>query len=206
MKCVLFDLWGNHHSFISEMGHSRHNDHQKDVKRYSGGQIILDGIKSALNFIVKKIGNFVFGGIFSVFSRISSEAYRALTWSTPMYYIYDSFLCPGDRRSGGILFLSYLSFCHSVLLSETLTLLRTFELLVLEFIHFTWVFVQLVPTFFYSVTLTLEAYYFYKKTITLQIIFKQWMLELEYSMRQGLLMGTNNFDLVTLTLEFDLLN
>nr|XP_022338915.1 uncharacterized protein LOC111134302 isoform X1 [Crassostrea virginica] len=63
----------------NEMGHRRHNDHQKDVKRYSGGQIILDGIKSALNFIVKKIGNFVFGGIFSVFSRISSEAYRALT-------------------------------------------------------------------------------------------------------------------------------
>ena len=27
------------------------------------------------------------------------------------------FLCPRDRRSGGILFLSCLSFCHSVILS-----------------------------------------------------------------------------------------
>ena len=38
-----------------------------------------------------------------------------------------AFLCPRNRRSGGILFLSCLSFCHSVLLSETLTLLITFE-------------------------------------------------------------------------------
>ena len=36
------------------------------------------------------------------------------------------FMLPRSR-SGGILFLSCLSFCHSVLLSETLTLLITFE-------------------------------------------------------------------------------
>ena len=70
---------GNHHSFISEMDHKRHNSHQKDEKRYSGGHIILDGIKSVINFIVKKAADFVIGGFFSVFSRISSVAYRALT-------------------------------------------------------------------------------------------------------------------------------
>ena len=70
---------GNHHSFISEMDRKRHNDHQKDEKRYSGGHIILDGIKSAFNFIVQKAADFMFGGIFSVVSRISSAAYRALT-------------------------------------------------------------------------------------------------------------------------------
>ena len=51
-------------------------------------------------------------------------------------------LCPQDQKSGGILFLSCLSFCHSVLLSETLTLLITFEQWVLELWYFTchWVF------------------------------------------------------------------
>ena len=78
---------GNHHSFISEMDHKRHNGHQNNVKRYSGGHKILDVIKSAINFIVKKVADFVFDGIFSVFSRISFAAYRALTRSTPMYYI-----------------------------------------------------------------------------------------------------------------------
>ena len=61
------------------MGHKRHNGHQKDVKRYSGGHKILDRIKVAANFIVKKAADFVLSGIFSVFSRNSSAAYRAFT-------------------------------------------------------------------------------------------------------------------------------
>ena len=135
--CILLGIWnvfysiyvkGNHHSFISEMDRKRHNDHQKDEKRYSGGHIILDGIKSAFNFIVQKAADFMFGGIFSVVSRISSAAYRALTWSTP------------SKMGGGTLFLSCLSFCHSVLLSETLTLLITFEQSVLKLWYFTWIF------------------------------------------------------------------
>ena len=59
------------------------------------------------------------------------------------------FLCPRDRRSGGgILFLSCLSFFHFVifLLSETYTLLITFEQWVLElFFYFTWVFLVIRP-------------------------------------------------------------
>ena len=74
------------------------------------------------------------------------------------------FLCPRDRRSGGKLFLSGLSFCHSVLLSKTLTLLITFEQWVLELRYFTWIF-PVIRCFcgyhyyfflFLPVTLTLE--------------------------------------------------
>ena len=56
------------------------------------------------------------------------------------------FFCPRDQRSGGILFLSCLSFCNSVLLSETLTLLITFEQWVLELWYFTWVFLVIRPS------------------------------------------------------------
>ena len=50
--------------------------------------------------------------------------------------------------------------CHSVLFSETLTLLISFEQWVLELWCFTWVFLVIRPSrgyhFFYPVTLTLE--------------------------------------------------
>ena len=43
-------------------------------------------------------------------------------------YLYELVLIrQRDRRSGGILFLSCMSFCNSVLLSETLIFLITFE-------------------------------------------------------------------------------
>ena len=58
------------------------------------------------------------------------------------------FLCPRDQWSGSILFLSCLSFCNSVLLSETLTLLITFKQRVLELLYFTWgilVYTHVIP-------------------------------------------------------------
>ena len=61
---------------------------------------------------------------------------------------------PPRLKIRGILFLSCLSFCHSVilsfshsvLLSETLTLLITFEHHVLELWYFTWIFPVIRPS------------------------------------------------------------
>nr|XP_022345989.1 uncharacterized protein LOC111138354 [Crassostrea virginica] len=50
-----------------EMGHIRHNAHQNDKKRYSGGRVILNAIRSGVNFIVNKLVDYIIGGISSVF-------------------------------------------------------------------------------------------------------------------------------------------
>ena len=55
------------HSLIAEMGHIRHNAHQNDKKRYSGGRVILNAIRSGVNFIVNKLVDYIIGGISSVF-------------------------------------------------------------------------------------------------------------------------------------------
>ena len=69
---------------------------------------------------------------------------------------------PPRSKIGGILFLSCLSFCHFVLLSETLTLLITFEQWVLEL----WIFHMNIPCdktiIFDYVTLTLELDQFFE--------------------------------------------
>ena len=72
------------------------------------------------------------------------------------------FLCPRDRRSGGILILSCLSFCHFVLLSETLTFLITFEQWVLERWYFIWVFLVIRPFHWYHCFLTCDLDPFFK--------------------------------------------
>ena len=56
------------------MGHIRHNAHQNDKKRYSGGRVILNAIRSGVNFIVNKLVDYIIGGISSVF---------ILSWSSP---------------------------------------------------------------------------------------------------------------------------
>ena len=66
---------------------------------------------------------------------------------------------PRSKIGGHIVFvLSVIlpSFCHSVLLSETLTLLITFEQRVLELWYVTWIFSVIRSIIFYPVTLTLE--------------------------------------------------
>ena len=82
-----------------------------------------------------------------------------------------------------ILFLYCLSFCHSVILSETLTLLITFEQWVVDLCHFTWVFLVIdlaVGTIIFDpVTLTSEFDPF-SKTITMLITFEQWVPVLSY--------------------------
>ena len=83
----------------------------------------------------------------------TSFANFILILSLHIFSLKHFFLCPRDRRSGGILFLSCLSFCHSVILSfcrsvflsETLTLLIIFEQWVLELWYFIWVFLVLRP-------------------------------------------------------------
>ena len=61
--------------------------------------------------------------------------------------------------------------CHSVILSETLTMLITFGQWVLEFWYFIWVFLVIRPSvstiIFYPVTLTLEFDPFILKTFNL---------------------------------------
>ena len=73
------------------------------------------------------------------------------------FWFEDEFLCPRDRRSRAYCFfpVCYSVLCHSVLLSETLTLLKHFEQWVLELWYFTWVFL-VITSFFYPVTFTLE--------------------------------------------------
>ena len=86
---------------------------------------------------------------------------------------------------GHILFVLsvILWFCHSVLFSETLTLLITFEQWVLELWYFIWIFPVIKPSvgtiIFNPVTLTFEFDPFLK-TLTLIITFKQWVLKLWY--------------------------
>ena len=125
------------------------------------------------------------------------------------------FLCPRDRRSWGILFLSCLSFCHSVLFFETLTLLITFEQWVLELWYFTWIFSVVRPFrgnhIFFNLWPWPWILTHFLKTLILLIIFEQWVLELLYFtcvfiVKRPLrpFRGHHNFFYpVTLTLEFD---
>ena len=91
------------------------------------------------------------------------------------------FLCPRDRWSGGILFLSCLLFCPPLWNFYLANNFRTVSARALIF-HmsipcdktFPW-----VPLLFYPVTLTLEFDSFFE-TQTLLIIFEQWVLELWY--------------------------
>ena len=103
------------------------------------------------------------------------------------------------------------SFCHSVNLSETLTLLIDFEQWKLELWNFTWVILVARPFGWYQHFLTCDLYLgvlpiFKKKPLTLLITFEQWVLELSYFtwvFYETISIGTKNFDLVTLTFEFD---
>ena len=98
--------------------------------------------------------------------------------------IFTPFLCPRDRRSGGILFLSCLPFCHSVLLSETLTLLITFEHWVLELWYFTWIFNETRPSVgnqqFFTLWPWLWSLSFFLKILTLRRTFDLWVLEFNH--------------------------
>ena len=80
----------------------------------------------------------------------------------------------------------------------------------LELWYFTWVFLVIRPFFlgyhyFLPCDLDLGVWPIFLKTLTLLITFEQWELELWYFERQCSLMGTNNIDIFSLTLEFDLL-
>ena len=96
------------------------------------------------------------------------------------------FFMPTSSKSGGHIVLSCLSFCHSVitpfchsvLLSETLTFQITFEQLVLELRYLTWIF-PCVPLFFTLWPWPWSMTYFLK-TLTLLITFEQWVLRLWY--------------------------
>ena len=101
-------------------------------------------------------------------------------------------LCPRSKI-GGILFLSCRSFCHSFLLSETLTLLITFEQWVLKLWYFKWVFFVTRPFHgilcdknFPWVPLCFTMWLWpwsltcFLKTLTLLITFEQWVLDLWY--------------------------
>ena len=74
--------------------------------------------------------------------------------------------------------------CHSVLLSETLTLLITFEQWVLELWYFTWIF-PVIRFFrgyhcFLSCDLDFGSLIHFLKTLTLLLTFEQQVLELWY--------------------------
>ena len=88
----------------------------------------------------------------------------------------NNFFMPPRSKIGGILFLSCLSLCNSVLILETLTLLITFEQWVLELWYFTWVFFSWVPLFFTLWPWPWSLTYFLK-TLTLLITLEQWVLE-----------------------------
>ena len=82
---------------------------------------------------------------------------------------------PRDQRSGAFCFCPV---CHSVLLSETLTLLITFEQWALELWYFTRVSFRWVP-FFLPCDLDLGVWPIFGK-LTLLITFEQWVLRLWY--------------------------
>ena len=79
----------------------------------------------------------------------------------------------------------------------------TFHLNIVSGKTFTW-----VPAFFTLWSWPWSVTYFLKR-LTLLITFEKWMLELWYFIwvfyESSLSIGTNDFDLVTLNLEFDLL-
>ena len=119
-----------------------------------------------------------------------------LIWLRKLLYISSSFFFMPLRSKIGahiVFVLSViLSFCNSVLLSETLTLLITFEQWVLELWYITCVFLVIRP----RVTLFLTLWpwpwsltYFFK-TLTLRITFEQWVLELWYFTWISLVMGS----------------
>ena len=93
------------------------------------------------------------------------------------------FLCPRDRRSGGILFLSCLSFCHYVILSSSLKL---------QLANNFWTVSARALIFHMSIPCdkTFRGYHYlwpwpwsltyFLKTLTLRITFEHWVLELWY--------------------------
>ena len=93
---------------------------------------------------------------------------------------------------------------------KTLTLLITFELWLLELWYFTWVFLVARPfrlyLHFWPCDLDLSLKFFYLANEFLNRVLELWIrISHEYFKRQDLSMDTNIFDLVTLTLEFELL-
>ena len=117
---------------------------------------------------------------------------------------------PSRSKIGGV--YCFCPVCHSVLISETLILLITFEQWVLELWYFTWVFLMVrpfrgylfLPLWPWPWSLT----YFLKNLLTLLITFEQWVLELWYftwvlSVARPFCVY-HYFLHVTLTLEFDL--
>ena len=83
--------------------------------------------------------------IYWTFICQGSEVYYSKLDRDHRNFQFSWFLCPQYRRSGGILFLSWLSFCHSVLLFKTLMSLITFEQWVLELWNLTWIFPVIRP-------------------------------------------------------------
>ena len=76
---------------------------------------------------------------------------------------------PSRSKIGGV--YCFCPVCHSVLISETLILLITFEQWVLELWYFTWVFLMVIPfrgyLFFATVTLTLEFDLLFEKFVNI---------------------------------------
>ena len=100
---------------------------------------------------------------------------------------------------------------HGVLPTfENFNPLITFEQRVIELSYFTWVFLGMSPCLWVPVFFTLWplSLTYFLKNLTLLITFEQWELKFdflnEYSLWQDFSEGINNFDPVTLTLEFDL--
>ena len=93
---------------------------------------------------------------------------------------------PRSKIGGHIVFVLsvILSFRHSVILSETLTLLITFEQWVLELWYLTWVSLVIRPFrgyhYFWPCDFDLRVSPIFFLTLTLLITFKQWVLELWY--------------------------
>ena len=71
------------------------------------------------------------------------------------------------------MFVSRLSFCHSIILSETLTLLITFDRWVLEFWYLTWVFL-VIRSF-------REYHYIWPCDLDRGVLLNFWKLQLAYN-------------------------
>ena len=163
--------------------------------------IILDGIKSVVNFIVKKAADFVIGGFFSVFSRISSMAYRALTWSTPTYYIWFIFYAPEIEDEGG----GHIVFVLSVILSFcpplwNFNLANNFwTVSARELWYFTWIFPVIRPLRGYHFLLSWSLTLFYSFNVGNNF----WTVGARFLVIHMSILwdNTNTFDLETL--EFD---
>ena len=99
------------------------------------------------------------------------------------------FLCPRDRRSGSILFLSCLSFCYSGILSFcpplwNFNIAYNFWTVCARALIFHISFHVIIPFrgyhYFLPCDLDLGVWPIFLKTLTLLITFEQWELELWY--------------------------